>query len=226
MDDIVLFGGSGNLGRNILDNLNCIAPTHKEIDLTNYSELESSSLLNNIKVIIHSAGYVDTNGCENNPQKCLDINVMSTYNLVKLCRLRNIKLIYISSEYVFSGSENEYYTYTPTDPKNNYGLSKAASELIVKTLDNYLIIRAPFIRTKKFIYPNAFEDQFLVRQYIDKAAIDIVDCILNNKSGIQHIIGTYQSVYDLAKKTNKNIHKIPVPLELKNILPLTLNLKE
>ena len=56
--------------------------------------------------------------------------------------------------------------------------------------------------------------------------IDIVNCILDNKSGIQHIIGTYQSVYDLAKETNKNIQKIPVPSELKNILPLTLNLKE
>jgi len=226
MDNIVLFGGSGNLGTYIQKNLKCIAPSHNEIDLTNYSELKSSTILTNAKLIIHSAGYVDTMGCELNPQKCLDANVMSTYNLVKFCRLNNIKLIYISTEYVFDGTSIEYYPDTPVAPKNNYGLSKAASEFIIKTLNNYLIIRAPFIRTDKFIYPNAFTDQFTVRQYIDNAALDIVNCILNNKTGIHHIVGTYQSVFDLAKQTNINVNKISVPDNLKNILPLMLHLKE
>ena len=225
MNNIILFGGSGHLGINILKNLKCISPSHNEIDLSRYSDMENHSIFSNVKIIIHSAGYVDTQGCEDDPNKCLENNVMSTYNLVKICRTKDIKLVYISSEYVFDGKAHEYYPYSPVCPKNTYGLAKASSELIVRTLSDYLIVRAPFIRTSKFIYPNAFEDQYTVRQYVDKAAKDIVDVIEDGISGIHHLVGKYQSVYDLAKETNPDVGRIETPENLKNILPMNLNLK-
>lgn len=224
MSKIVLFGGSGHLGSNIRKNLTCIAPSHTEIDITNYSDLVNSSLLNNATAIIHSAGFIDTVKCEIDPDKCLDINVIGTYNLVKLCRLRGIKLIYISSEYVFNGDSEQYLPNSPTCPKNVYGLSKASSEYIVRTLKDYLIIRAPFIRTEKFMYANAFDDQFTVRQYVGKTSIDIVECIHKNKTGIQHIVGDYQSIYDLAKQTNHTVGRIKTPAELNHLLPSSLKL--
>ena len=123
--------------------------------------------------------------------------------------------------------DGEAYGYDPKShvcPKNNYGLSKAASEFIVKTLENYLIIRAPFIRTDKFVYPNAFKDQYVVRQYVDKAAKGIVDCIINDEKGIKHIVGKYQSIYDLAKETSPDVCGIETPEKLKKILPTNLRL--
>lgn len=224
MSKTVIFGGSGCLGINILKKLECVAPTHREIDITDYMELANSPILNDTTTIIHSAGFIDTLGCEKNPQKCLDVNVIGTYNLVKLCRARSIKLIYISSEYVFDGLSAKYFAHSRVCPKNVYGLAKASSEFIVRTLKNYLIIRAPFIRTEKFVYENAFIDQFTTRQYVDKAAQDIVECINKDMTGIQHITGYYQSVYDLAKQTNRDVGRIKTSTQLKKILPLTLHL--
>jgi len=222
MNNIMLLGGSGHLGSNILSNLDCIAPTRKQLDITCLPELRLK-VPKNIKTIIHSAGYIDTKGCEDNPQRCLDINVGGTQNIVSFCRTRNIKLVYISSEYVFD-YDGKISESTPMNPKNVYGVSKACSELIVGTLSNHLIIRAPFIRTKTFEYDNAFDDQFTVRQYVDKAASDIVKCIKQDKTGIQHIVGKYQSVYDLAKETNPNVGRIKTPDGLKKILPMKTNL--
>tara|TARA_R110000744_G_scaffold279440_1_gene391687 strand:- start:125 stop:838 length:714 start_codon:yes stop_codon:yes gene_type:complete len=224
MDKIILFGGSGHLGSNIRKNLTCIAPTHSEIDITKYSDLVNNSLLHDASTIIHSAGYTNTLDCENDPNTCLEVNVLGTYNLVKYCRRNSIKLIYISTGFVFDGCSDEYLPNSPTCPANIYGLSKASSEFIVRTLKDYLIIRAPFIRTKTFIYENAFDDQFTVRQYVDKAAIDIVNCINNNKQGIQHIVGDYQSIYDLAKQTNHAVGKVKTPEDIKHLLPPSLKL--
>lgn len=226
MNKTILFGGSGHLGSNILKNLKCISPRHNEIDLSKYSDMENNSIFSNANTVIHSAGYVNTEGCEDDPNKCLENNVMSTYNLVKICRSKNIKLIYISSEYVFDGESSEYRPSSPVCPKNIYGLCKASSEFLVKTLKNYLIIRAPFIRTDNFIYPSAFKDQYTVRQYVGKVAKDIARCITSGETGIKHIVGKYQSVYDLAKKTNPNVVAIETPEHLEKILPMKLNLVE
>jgi len=226
MDNIILFGGSGHLGSNILKNLKCISPRHNEIDLSKYCDLEKNPIFSDANTIVHSAGYVDTEGCEDDPNKCLENNVMTTYNLVKICRSKNIKLVYISSEYVFDGESLEYRPSSPVSPKNIYGLCKASSEFIVKTLKNYLIIRAPFIRTDKFMYPSAFKDQYTVRQYVDKVAKDIAQCITGGETGIKHIVGKYQSVYELAKKTNPNVVGIETPEHLQKILPMKLNLVE
>ena len=141
-----------------------------------------------------------------------------------MCRARSIKLVYISSDNVFDGLSKKYFPGSPLCPKNVYGLSKASSEFMVRTLNNYLVIRAPFLRTEKFIYENAFVDQFTVRQYVDKAAKDIVECIGKNLSGIKHISGKYQSVYDLAKQTKSTVGKAKTPKALKDILPMELNL--
>lgn len=74
------------------------------------------------------------------------------------------------------------------------------------------------------MYENAFDDQFTVRQYVDKAAKDIVECVSNNLTGIKHVVGNYQSVYDLAKQTKANVGRIETPKVLREILPMNLNL--
>ena len=158
MNNIMLLGGSGHLGSNILSKLDCIAPNSDCLDITDPAAMEYE-IPYHIDTIIHSAGYIDTKGCEDNPQRCLDINVIGTNNVIKLCRARNIKMVYISSEYVFDYN-GEISELRPMNPKNVYGVSKACSELMVGTLNKHLIIRAPFIRTKTFEYAYAFDDQF------------------------------------------------------------------
>lgn len=227
---ILLLGASGKLGIYLTNqinnlNINLSTPTHKECPIENYDILYNTIKNEKPNIIIHAAGYVNTEGCENDKQLCLDSNVLGTFNVAKICRLLNIKLVFISSEYVFGGDEDEYTIDSKVNPKNTYGISKACGEFIVKTLDNYLVIRAPFIRDKKFPYEYAFKDQFTSRQYVHQIIDKIIDLSLSNKIGIKHIVGKYQSVYNLAKQSKSDVKPINTPEKLKNILPMNLNLK-
>lgn len=230
MNKILLLGGSGKLGKYLVKELNItpdteyLAPTHKECDITNYKQLKNVIHEYQPNIIIHAAGFVDTQGCENDKQKCLDINVGGTYNIVKVCRRYHIKLVYISSEYVFEGLDIPYTPQSSPKPINTYGISKACGELVTKTLDNHLIIRAPFIRTPSFPYEYAFTDQYTCRQYVNKISSDIIKNTLSKIVGIVHIVGKYQSVYELAKETNPNVKPIQMNGDLKQILPTYLNL--
>lgn len=226
---ILLLGGSGKLGKELKTelnklNINYISPSHLKCDIQNYEDISRLINSESPNIIIHSAGLINTEKCETDKQDCLDINVIGTYNIIKCCRLHNIRLVFISSEYVFSGEEDEYTPYSPINPKNIYGLSKGCGELMTKTLDNYLIIRSPFIRSKSFPYECAFQDQFTSRQYVHNITSNIINNSISDKQGILHIVGKFQSVYDLAKETNINVKPISTPDKLKNILPMKLNL--
>ena len=83
----------------------------------------------------------------------------------------------------------------------------------------------PFIRDKNFPYKYAFKDQFTSRQYVHQIVDKIINLSLSNEIGIKHIIGKYQSVYDLAKQSKPDVKPINTPEKLKNILPMNLNLK-
>lgn len=226
---ILILGGSGKLGKEVTKSLNkikCnfIAPTHTECDITNFNSLENIIKLEKPNIIFHSAGLIDTEKCETDRQLCLDVNVIGTYNIIKCCRKYNIRLVFMSSEYVFSGEEEKYSCNSAINPKNIYGLSKGCGELMVKTLDDYLIIRSPFIRSVTFPYEFAFNDQFTSRQYVHQIVDDIIDYIFSSKRGIYHIVGKYQSVYELALETNSNVKPISTPEKLREVLPMKLNL--
>jgi len=226
---ILLLGGSGKLGKELQLELNkqsidFIAPSHSKCDIENFDMLFKVFQKERPNIIIHSAGCIDTEKCETDKQYCLDVNVIGTYNVIKCCRLLNIRLVFISSEYVFWGGEYAYFKNSGINPKNSYGISKGCGELMTQTLDNYLIIRAPFIRATTFPYENAFADQYTSRQYVHQITEDIVNTSISNEIGICHIVGEYQSVYELAKQTNENVKPIITPKKLKNILPMKLNL--
>ena len=226
---VLLLGASGKLGTKLSEELLnqdiiFYDPSSKECDITQPNSLKRYILDISPDIIIHSAGFVDTKGCEDNKQKCLEVNVLSTYHLTKICREKNIRLVYISSEYVFNGSEEEYTPNSGLNPMNTYGLSKASSEFIVKTLNNYLIIRSPFVRYETFPYEFAFTDQYTSRQYLDKIPKDIIKLSLSLKIGISHIVGKYQSLYELALETNPKISPSTTFPEFKSLLPLNLKL--
>ena len=227
---ILLLGGSGKLGTELQNELNkksinYIAPSHSDCDIENLHQLFQIIQKEQPTVIIHSAGCIDTEKCETDKQYCLDVNVIGTYNVIKCCRSLNIRLVFISSEYVFNGKTSAVYSKdSGIDPINSYGLSKGCGELMTKTLNNYLIIRSPFIRSTTFPYDNAFIDQYTTRQYIHEITKEIIEYAVSEEIGVHHIVGTYQSVYELAKQTNKNVKPISTPDKLKNILPMELRL--
>ena len=226
---IVLLGSTGHLGKYLVKELQSrdltfYTPTHKECSIERIEHLEHMQVKYNPDLIIHAAGFINTEKCEIQRDLCLEANVLGTYNVVKLCRKHNIRLAFMSSEYVFPGDDEEYPTGSALNPKNIYGLSKACGEFMVKTLENYIILRSPFIRSPKFLYPNAFYDQFTCRRYIHETTKDIINYSISLDQGIKHILGKYQSVYELAKETKNDVLPIKTSKTLKKILPINLKL--
>tara|TARA_R100001460_G_scaffold7006_2_gene18126 strand:+ start:2459 stop:3160 length:702 start_codon:yes stop_codon:yes gene_type:complete len=232
MVSVMLLGGTGCLGSQLVDSLRSkripfTSPTHKQCDIKDSNALEEHIKLEEPSIIIHSAGYVNTEAAEFNIDECIETNVIGTYNVVKLCRKYNIRLVGISSEYVFYGrKDKKYYPDSGLDPKNVYGLTKGCFEFLIKTLTDYLIVRAPFIRSTTFPYDAAFLDQYTCRSYVDEISDQIVNFSISSDIGVKHIISKYQNVFELAKVKKPEVLGIRMPEALKAIIPMYLNLLE
>ena len=135
--------------------------------------------------------------------KSIDINIIGTCNLVKLCEKYSIKLIYMSTHYVYPCKKGNYLESEPLLPANNYSWSKLGGECAVQMyLKNSLIIRAamyetPFIH--KFAYTN-LKSNFLSHADVAKILSKII-----NKKGIINVGGKRSSIYKFAIKTNKKV---------------------
>ena len=98
-------------------------------------------------LVVHTAGWRDVDGCEEDQEKALLINTFGARNVALACKLNCAVMIHISTDYVYSGRGKKAVTeYSPTDPVNFYGYSKLkAEEEIMGLLDRFFILRLPFL---------------------------------------------------------------------------------
>ena len=100
------------------------------------SNIDISRILNEIApdVIIHSAALTNVDYSEEHQDEAWKTNVFGTENLVKWCKENDKKMIYISTDYVYSGEKNNYDEYSETNPVNYYGKTKLEAENLVKDM--------------------------------------------------------------------------------------------
>lgn len=138
-------------------------------------------------------------------KRSIDLNIIGTCNIVKVCSEQRIKLIYFSTGYVYQGKKGNYSEKDPVLPINNYAWSKLGGECAVKLYSNSLILRITMCE-KPFVHQKAFYDiktNFIFHEDVAKMIPKIL-----NEVGILNIGGKTQSVYDFVKKTNKKVKKI------------------
>jgi len=175
--------------------------------------------------LVHAAAITNTTQIESNEEvtiSAITTNIIATANLVKWCHKYNKKLIYISTDYVFDGSKGDYVENDALNPINKYGWTKLGGECSVRLLTNSLIIRTSFCKDS-FPYNAAFNDQITTRLTVSICAEIIADVINRNITGIIHIGGDKQTVYQLAKKISpeKDIKPISI-LDIPNY-PIPVN---
>ena len=227
-EDLIITGGSGILGtelKKILPKANY--PSHKEFDITKTETMEDYLKGKEIKCIIHCAAITNLQEIKKDSKNALETNIIGTGNIVKICMNKNIKLIYISTDYVFKGDKGNYKEEDELLPINKYAWSKLGGECAVKLYDNSLIIRTSFGKDP-FPYENAFKDQWTIREHVKETAKKIKLLINKEITGIIHIGGTKKTVYDYAKEISpkKEIGKISITdIELK-IKDTSLNLEK
>ena len=147
--------------------------------------------------------------------KSIDLNIIGTSNVTKICKKNNIKLIYFSTGYVYEGKRGNYSEEDPVKPFNNYGLSKLGGECAVKMYKNSLILRLTMTE-KPFRFKKAYSN--LISNFIfHEEVVKMLPKVISQK-GIINIGGKSQSVYSFAKTFNKNIKKIT--LKKRSKLPL------
>tara|TARA_Y100001970_G_C14014512_1_gene740211 strand:- start:43 stop:759 length:717 start_codon:yes stop_codon:yes gene_type:complete len=224
---ILVTGGDGRFAKVLKKKnkkLNLYFLSKKECNILNIKSLERTLKKFKPSKIIHCAGLSrPMNIHEKNISKSIDLNIIGTSNLVKVCEKRNIKLIYFSTGYVYEGKVGNYKETDPIKPFNNYGLSKLGGECSVLMYKNSLVLRITMTE-KPFLYKKAFynlKSNFMFHE-------DLVDLLpkLINKKGIINVGGKSQSVYNFAKKFNKHVKKIKAKKTGKMPLNQTMNISK
>jgi len=209
---IIFTGSSGLLGsefRKIRPDIDY--PSSKEFNVTNYEQMKKYMESHGCDLIIHAAAFTSPPLIEKDPLKALEVNVAGTANVVKLCMEFGIRLIYISTDYVFNGDKGNYKETDPVYPVNKYAWSKLGGECAVRMYDKSLIIRTTF-GPNVFPYPKAFVDQWTSRESVSVIAKKIAKLLDKDITGVIHVGGKRKTVYEYAKSldTAKSIGELSI----------------
>lgn len=191
------------------------------LDITNKEAVED--VLTEIlpDVVIHCAAWTVVDDAEDEDKKKLveKINISGTKYIASVCKKINCKMIYLSTDYVFSGQGTTPWEPDCKDysPLNIYGKTKLAGEFAVaKSLEKYFIVRIAwvfgengknFVKTmldagKKYNQLRVVDDQVGTPTYTLDLSVLLIDMAETDKYGYYHVTneGEYISWYEFAKE--------------------------
>jgi len=178
---IWLIGNKGMLGSDVEKLLKkrglAYWASDKEVDIGDYKALEKFGKDNKIKWIINCSGYTKVDKAEEEIDEALRINKDGVRNIALFSASRQVRLIHISTDYVFDGRQEKNAAYSEDDKTNSiniYGKSKLAGEEEIKNiLEKYFIIRTAWLfglQGNNFVYTvlRLFKERDLVKVVEDQ----------------------------------------------------------
>jgi dTDP-4-dehydrorhamnose reductase len=201
----------------------------KEVDIGDYKALEKFGKDKKIEWIINCSGYTKVDQAEEETDEAFRINQDGVRNIALFSAKRRIRLIYISTDYVFDGRKERsavaYREDDKTNPINIYGKSKlAGEEEIKKILEEYFIIRTAWLyglKGKNFVSTmlKLFKEKEEIKMVSDQwgsptYTIDLAEVILkminhdSDKFGIYHftnegVTNWYEFAREIYRKSKK-----------------------
>jgi len=223
---ILVTGGDGRFAK-VLKEKNKILDlkflSKKELNILNEKSIEKAIKKYKPIIILHCAALSRPMSIHDKDiKKSININIIGTANIVKICEKKNVKLIYFSTGYVYPCIKGNYKETDPVKPFNNYGYSKLGGECAVQMYKNSLILRItmtekPFVHQKG--YTNLYSN-YIFQEEVVKILPKIID-----KFGIINIGGKTRSVYSFGKIHNNKIIKSKC-VDKKIPLKQTMNLNK
>ncbi len=229
MHNILVTGTNGQVGSEIKTlsenyDYNFFFTTRENLDITNTKEVKNFIESNNINTIINCAAYTAVDKAETDVDNADLVNRKAVKKLAKISEELNIKLIHISTDYVFDGKNFKPYTEEfQTNPNSIYGKTKldGEKEMIKINPKNSIIIRTSWVYSsfgnnfvKTMIKLGKEKDELGVifdqvgtptyARHLAKTILDIIPNIKNEKVEIYNYSNEgVLSWYDFAKEIMK-----------------------
>ena len=147
---ILLTGGSGLLGSNVLESSRrfsheILSPRSKELNLLDSEATKLYLLESRPDIVVHAAGLTNVEKCESDKSLAIQSNVKFSAELGILCSEINATIVYISTDHLWSDQEQMKDENVALNPMNNYGLTKGNGEReIEKACKQHFILRTNF----------------------------------------------------------------------------------
>jgi dTDP-4-dehydrorhamnose reductase len=201
---VIFTGGSGLLGKEFrIIAPDFLYPSAGEFDVTNYPQMEQYAGAHGCDLVIHAAAFTSPPLVDKDPIKAVEVNIVGTAQVVKLCSKFGARLIYICTDYVFQGDKGQYQETDPLNPVNKYAWSKLGGECAARLYDKSLIVRTTF-GPDRFPYDRAFSDQWTSRQPVSVIARKLAALAATDVVGVVHVGGPRRTVLDYARSLDPN----------------------
>jgi dTDP-4-dehydrorhamnose reductase len=232
MINVLVTGSEGQLGQCLqkiahkYPQITFIFKDKSDLDITDKNNVQTVFKEHELHFCINCAAYTNVEQAEKTPGIAFAVNADGVRNLAIVCKENNVKLIHISTDYVFDGEKKEgYYPSDKPNPINEYGKSKLLGEqYIQEILQEFIIIRTSWLysefghnfyktileKAKRKETISVTNSQVGCPTNANNLASYIMNIISNHefKSGIQHLTdGEAMSWYAFAKKIIKD-HKL------------------
>ena len=233
---ILVTGVKGQLGHDVVNELTGRGIEDVGVDIDEMDITDQASVNKVIRevfpdAVIHCAAYTAVDAAEENEELCRRVNAEGPRNIATVCRELDIKMLQISTDYVFDGSgDNFWKPEDPCVPQSVYGRTKYEGELAVRELlDKYFVVRIAWafgINGKNFVKTmlklaethdtiRVVNDQFGSPTYTYDLARLLVDMIQTDKYGIYHATneGTcswYEFACAIFREAGAKVNVVPV----------------
>lgn len=233
---ILVTGVKGQLGHDVVEELEkrgieAVGVDIGEMDITDGASVDRVIKEASPDAVIHCAAYTAVDAAEENEALCRRVNADGPRNIAGVCKELDIKMIQISTDYVFGGEGTHFWK--PEDacaPQSVYGRTKYEGELAVREiLDKYFIVRIAwvfgingknFVRTmlnlgKTHDTVRVVNDQFGSPTYTRDLARLLADMVQTDRYGVYHATneGTcswYEFACAIFEEAGARVHVVPV----------------
>lgn len=236
---VLVTGVGGQLGFDVVKELTkrgmeAVGVDIQEMDITDADSVSRVIRAAAPDAVIHCAAYTAVDAAEENEALCRKVNAEGTRNIAGVCRELDIRLLYISTDYVFGGQgERPWEPEDVREPKSVYGQTKYEGELAVQELlEKYFIVRIAWvfgINGKNFVKTminlsrthdtlRVVNDQFGSPTYTYDLSKLLVDMIQTEKYGIYHatnegVCSWYEFACAIFEEAGLPIKVLPVSTE-------------
>jgi len=200
---VTIFGATGLLGKALMREWRgdeVVGLGSKDVDIRSQDQVTETIRLHRPDWVVLAAAYTDVDGCETHSQLAFDVNSHGAANAAKACAQENVRLLFLSTDYVFDGTKRTpYEIYDPISPQTVYGKSKAAAEAEIRAAHpRFCILRTSWVFG---VGGKCFPDTIL-RLAATRAELDVVN---DQRGSPTYTVDLARSIRQLCRKDARGI---------------------